>query len=35
MPKKKLFSQSLKNDDTIAKNVQIVHDIKIRELYHI
>jgi hypothetical protein len=33
MPKKELFSKSLKNEDTIAKNVQIIHDIKIRELY--
>lgn len=28
MPKKEFFSKSLKNDDTIAKNVQIIHDIK-------
>jgi hypothetical protein len=28
MAKKGSFSKSLKNEDTIAKNVQIIHDIK-------
>jgi hypothetical protein len=27
-----IFQKFEKNEDTIAKNVQIIHDIKIREL---